>query len=273
MDVAAVEKLPPESISSKPIRERAAVCVEARSAKEQARKDLTELEQTREAAEWRDAEAAERARAAGEAEPKRSQVADHDKKTDAARHRLKIETLAEERAVNELQAVVEEHGPAWVESLDAELATIDDAWIEQVDAPKALHSQREAVSKVRKNVYGPSGRPILALGFTPQQLNGVDVIPVEEHGRRVKQRASILTEDVLAELSKLGKRPEPEPTRSPVEHPPPFGQTSKQKATTQEAIERGVAETAAEREAEAAEREARERARPKPRPLAESASQ
>src|SRR4051794_751405 len=95
-------------IDNGPIREAAAAWDAANATLESSRKDVIELEQTREAAEWRDAEAADRARAEGKAEPKRSHVAAHDKKLDDARHGLKVETLAEDRAFNALQGAVDE---------------------------------------------------------------------------------------------------------------------------------------------------------------------
>ena len=81
VSIAAIDSLPLyESISSSPICEAAAQHDATRAAIDQARKDVTEWEQTREAAEWRGADAAEKARAEGRTEPKRSNVVEHDRK-------------------------------------------------------------------------------------------------------------------------------------------------------------------------------------------------
>jgi hypothetical protein len=71
--------LPPyEAITEPHVRDAVAGLDSARSSREQARKDLIELEQTRSQAEWADAEAAEQARAEGRSEPRRTHTAAHD---------------------------------------------------------------------------------------------------------------------------------------------------------------------------------------------------
>ena len=90
----AVENLPSyEQISSKPIRDSAAALDMARATQQERRRDLIELEQTREQAEWRDAAAAEKALAERKPAPKRTYVAAHDRKTDDARHQVKVAQL------------------------------------------------------------------------------------------------------------------------------------------------------------------------------------
>lgn len=221
MDAADVMKLNAVQISSKPIAERVAALADARAAKETARKDVNEYELTREQAEWADAQASEEARAAGKPEPKRSHVAEHDRKLDEARHRHRVETLAEQRAVNDLQAVLDEHGQAWVESIVADLANLDDAWVEQVNALANLNARRASASAVMATVCGPTNR-LGAVPFAPREINGVDVVPIaDEWGQRIKQTAHIAPEDVLAGLLKLGTVPEPEPAK-PVVHAPPL---------------------------------------------------
>jgi chromosome segregation ATPase len=107
------------------IRDAAAAWDAAKAALESARKDLTELEQTREAAEWADAEAAEAARAEGKPEPKRSHVAAHDKKLDVARHEWKVAQLAEERTFDALQAALDEHAGEWSQTVEHDVQTLE----------------------------------------------------------------------------------------------------------------------------------------------------
>jgi len=87
-------QLPPYTEINHPvIREAAAAWDGARATLESARREVVELEQTAEQAQWADAEAAEQARAEGKAEPKRTHIAAHEKKLDAARHEAKVAEL------------------------------------------------------------------------------------------------------------------------------------------------------------------------------------
>jgi hypothetical protein len=214
-----VEKLGYEQISSEPIREAAAGLDAAKAACLSARRDLVELEQTREAAEWRDAEAADKARAEGKAEPKRSHVAAHDRKTDEARHEHKVATLAEARALDALQSALDEHGQTWVESIDAELAKLDDAWTEQVRELVALHAKRSAVIATKSKVCGPTGRSG-ALRFVPSAIQGLDWAS----GTNDRQTGYVEAGSVFSALSELGLAA-PVVEKEPQQHRPPLSRS------------------------------------------------
>jgi len=203
--VTSIDQLPaPESISSKPIATAAAALRDAAKDREQRRKDLVELEQTREAAEWRDAEAAEKARAEGKPEPKRTHVAAHDRKTDEARHELKVAELAVERTRQMLGAALDEHGEAWIEDVERELATHDEVWAAAVNTLIGLHGKRAAARAIARAI-GLRHPDVGACGFQRRQVNGVEFTS----GQPRDQLAWIYVEDVLAVLSDLGVPPEP----------------------------------------------------------------
>jgi hypothetical protein len=202
-------------IDHKEIREAAAAWDAAKTTLESARKDLTELEQTREAAEWRDAETAEKARAEGKAEPKRTHVAAHDRKTDEARHEFKVAQLAETRTFDELQAALDEHQIEWAQSIERDVQTLDDEWTAALNALITLHAQRSRVLAIRAQVVGEGRRAASALGFKPSQIRDLDFAT----GTNDRQMTGyVAVGDVFGRLADLGM-PEP-PAPEPVQHPP-----------------------------------------------------
>jgi hypothetical protein len=202
-------------IDQKDIREAAAAWDAAKAALDSARKDLTELEQTREAAEWADAEDADRARAeGGKPEPKRSHVAAHDKKLDAARHEHKVAQLADERTFNGLQDALDEHQDEWAESVEHDVAALDDEWTAAVNALVELHATRSRALAIRAMVVGDQ-RGAAALGLSPSQIRGIDF--ASGTGR---QTGYVAAGDVLVALAGLGM-PEPVVDTAPQEHAPP----------------------------------------------------
>jgi hypothetical protein len=209
-----VENLPPyEQISSEPIRQAAATLSAARSAKEQARKDLIELEQTRESAEWADAEASEQAQAEGRAEPKRTHVAAHDKKTDEARHKAKVSDLALTRARGALEAALDEHGQAWTDELATSVETMRVEWGNSVEGLIALHSQLNAALSVAR-VVGIGELPqVGALPFRRRQIANAEFATGQPD-----VPAFVDTGDVLAALASVIEV-EPVVEKVPVEHP------------------------------------------------------
>lgn len=211
----AVENLPPyEAISCTPISEAAAGLDAANAACLSAQRDLTELEQTREQAEWADAEAAEKARAEGTAEPKRSHVASHDKKLDAARHEHKVAKLAQTRARGALEAALAEHGEAWAGALTTSVEAMSAQWERVVGELIGLHGQLDAAVKVAR-VVGIGELPSVgALPFARKQIKNVEFAS----GQRPAP-AYVPTGDVLAALASVTE-PEPDIDTSPVEHPP-----------------------------------------------------
>jgi hypothetical protein len=208
-----VESLPSyEQISSEPIRETAAAFSAARAAKEQARKDLIELEQTREAAEWADAEAAEKARTEGKTEPKRSHVAEHEKKTDAARHELKVATLAETRARDALQAAVVEHGAAWAAEVAESVQALSAEWGNAVEGLVGLHGRLSAALSVARVVGVGKVPKVGALPFSRRQITNAEFASPQPD-----QPAYVGTGAVLAALARV-VQPESDADEAPAEH-------------------------------------------------------
>lgn len=203
----AVENLPPrESISCEAIREAAGAFDAARAAKEQRRKDVVELEQTREAAEWRDAEAAEKARAEGKPEPKRTHVAEHDKKLDAARHELKIVTISEQRACDTLEATISEHGPAWMEEVGKAVETLEAEWQNALERLTVLLSRRESARRVAEIVIGEQP----GVGFARLKLKQLQDLELGA-GTPSGQTGTVSVGELLASLADVGQPRPAEP--------------------------------------------------------------
>jgi hypothetical protein len=206
-------QLPPyDQIDQDEIREAAAAWDAAKASLESARRDVVELEGTREAAEWLDAEAAEKARAEGKPEPKRSHVAEHDKKLDQAQHEHRVAQLTEERTFNELQAALDEHQGEWAESIERAVKALDEQWAATVNQLTTLHAQRASVFTVRRLVVGGQ-RDVGIVGFTPSQIHDIEFAPFTH-----KQIGHVAVGDVLAGLADLGFEPAVE---TPVERPRP----------------------------------------------------
>jgi hypothetical protein len=146
----------------------------AKATLEGARKDLVVLEQTRDPAERRDAEAAQEARAAGKPEPKRSQVAAHDKKLDEARHWLKVETLSETQVFNSLQDALDEHADEWAESIERDVEALNEEWAVAINTLVEIHARRSRAIAIRAMVVGGDQRGVGALGFQSGQIRGID---------------------------------------------------------------------------------------------------
>lgn len=215
MDIT-VENLPPyEAITCTPIREAAAGLDAAKAAKLAARRDLTELEQTREQAEWADAEAAEAARSAGKPEPKRSHAAAHDRKTDEARHELKVAELALQRAEQNLADAIEQHGDAWGDEARESVEALTGQWAAQCGELTALHAQLASALSVARTVVGENRRGAATIGLTPAQIRDIEF--ASGQGRVT---GYVATPDVLAALAELGMPVEPDETK-PQQHRPP----------------------------------------------------
>jgi hypothetical protein len=208
----------PAAIDHAVISEAAAGWNAARAALETARKDVNELELTKEAAEWKDAEAAEAARAEGKPEPKRTHVAAHDKKLDEARHEQRIATLAEQRTFDALQAAVDAHQGEWAESVERDVEALDGEWADVVDQLLNLHARRTRALAVRRLVVGGGRRTDTALGFLIGQIHEIGFAS----GQGRNARGWIAAGDVLGALADLGM-PEPVIEPTPVQHRPPNG--------------------------------------------------
>jgi hypothetical protein len=211
----AIENLPHyEAISCTPISEAAAGLDAAKAACLSAQRDLTELEQTREQAEWADAEAAENARAEGKAEPKRSHIAEHDKKLDVARHEHKVAELAQTRACGALEAALAEHGEAWAYALTTSIEAMKTQWERGVGELIGVHGQLGAAVKVARAVGIGELPSVGVLPFARKQIKNVEFAS----GQRPAP-AYVSLGDVLAALASVTE-PEPDIDPSPVKHPP-----------------------------------------------------
>ena len=209
----AVENLPSyEQISSKPIRDSAAALDMARATQQERRRDLIELEQTREQAEWRDAAAAEKALAERKPAPKRTYVAAHDRKTDDARHQVKVAQLAFERAERDLIGSLERNGAAWATEVGEACENLFAAFASGVAELIAVHSKLTQASAVARVVIGDKRPHVGVIELDHRQLDGIEL------AQGSVRRAMVQVPDVLAALSSIGQ-PQPEP--QPVKHPAP----------------------------------------------------
>jgi hypothetical protein len=210
-------QLPPYTEIDHPvIREAAAAWDGARSTLTSARQEVVELEQTAEQAQWADAEAAEKARAEGKAEPKRTHIAAHEKKLDQARHEAKVAELAEDRAFNDLQSALDEHTATWAASVDADVQALDDEWQNALAALTTLHERRSSALAIRSMVVGETPNAG-AVGFTAWQIMNVELASGQAH-----EKGYVQTGDVLAGLAALGA-PKSLGAETPQQHRPPMG--------------------------------------------------
>jgi hypothetical protein len=201
-----------DRISESHIRDAAAAWDAAKAAHEQARKDLNELELTREAAEWRDAENVDRARSERKPDPRRTHVGAHDRKTDTAKHELKVRQLAAQRAERELLVALDKHGASWGEEVAHEAESLQEQFSMEVATLSELYGRLSNALSVGKVFTGGRQPRIGALDFSPRQVQGREYAS----GQPQSVRPYIAVGDVLAALSDLGKvEPEPEPVVQP----------------------------------------------------------
>jgi len=223
-------QLPPYAeISHSAIRDAAAGWNAAKADLNLRKRDVIELEQTREAAEWRDAEAAEAAPAAGKAEPKRSHVQAHDRQLDAARHEHKVATLVEGRASERLQAALDEHQGDWLSNATLEIEALSEAWNAAVATLADLHGKLGRAHRARgfaSNGDAENDGPGVltsAIRVSPRDVQGLDFAPLPAGSHPTPgslARAPKGTVDighVLAELAQMGRLPAPEPAPEPRE--------------------------------------------------------
>ncbi len=199
---------PASEISHSALRERATAVEKATADLNERRRDVVELEQTRPSAEWSDAEAAERARATGKAEPKRTHTAQHDRKLDDAKHESKVAELALKRARDELDVACERHGSEYAAELAAEVETTDAAWREAVESLVTLAARQERSHRLARLVGDEDVPSVEPLPFRHgRELQGLEI---PSGGPRT---GYVAVPDVLAGLLAVGVAPEPEPER------------------------------------------------------------
>ncbi len=157
---------------------------------------------------WRDAEAAKEALAAGRISPSGS-YADHIKKLDKLERDLKTTQLAAQSARGDLQAVLNEHGASWVESLVMRAEDFEHAWDETVATLTTLYGQRRALG-ARLEKLGADGPAMHGVRLKPAQLvdslNGerLELAYHPDGAARQRRRVVIGVGDVLAALADLG---------------------------------------------------------------------
>jgi hypothetical protein len=201
-----------EQISCKPISEAVAALDAARAEFDQRRKDLVELEQTREQAEWRDARASETARAEHKPEPKRSHVSAHDRKVDDGRHQLKVAQLAAERAERALADAIERHGDEWSQEVEETCDGLLKQWHSGVAELTTLHARLAAALGIRRAITEGKQPRVGAVEFLPAQIGGREWAG----GQGPTARPVAQVGDVLAAMAAVGTiAPEPEPVVQP----------------------------------------------------------
>ncbi len=227
------------------LRERATAVEKATADLNERRRDVVELEQTRPSAEWADAEAAEKARALGKTEPKRTHTAQHDRKLDDARHEAKIAELHLQRCRDELDIAVERHGSEYAAELRAEVETTDTAWREAVESLVTLAARRERSHRIARLVGDEDVPSVEPLPFRHgRELQGLEI---PSGGPRT---GYVAVPDVLAGLLAVGVAPGPEPEREKAKPSRPFAnqEPTSEKSKEQRWIEEGRAQRQAERD-------------------------
>lgn len=199
-----IDALPPANeIDHEVIRQAATTHAGALAALKATQKQLRD--------EWRDAEEAKAALAAGRTSPTAS-YSEHIKRLDKLERELKAAQEAVQSAHGDLQAVVDEHGDAWVESLAIRDEDLEQAWGKAVAALSGLFAQRTALSALRRKLGAeiPDIRSIrLKLGQLVDSLSGDTLAtgyPPDPWNPTAGQRrrAVIQAGDVLAALASLG---------------------------------------------------------------------
>ncbi len=201
-----VENLP----AHKPIAEAIAAHEAAQADHLAKRRDVTQLEQERPAAEWKQANAISEARAAGKPDPKSSFVDEHDRLIDKARMELKVATLAERRAEAALADAHTEHGAAYRTEVETLAARLDKRWDEATAALSKLHAERRAAVSTARQL-GSEHPPFRGIPVDVRR-EMVDAIELPSGANRV---GHVPVETVLAKLSLVGtSQAEPEPVRT-----------------------------------------------------------
>ncbi len=207
--------LTPDDVDHPAIREALIARRDARAETLRRKRDVIELEQTREQAGWTDARAVDEARVAGRPEPKRKHVVEHDQKLDTARHELKVAELAEQRAERKYGEALAKHHSEWVESVREDVASLEREWSDAVDALGELYARRCRADRMLTVATGGEAAAIGAIRVRPAQINGVDFAPIPDPTMRRNARAFIPVGDVLAMLSDLGRPELAEPIVAP----------------------------------------------------------
>lgn len=209
-----IDALPPaHEIDHPEIRQAAEQHQAARQQLKERQRAVRDLDDGREKAEWLDAKAAEEAIAAGKPTPKRHHVADHAKKVDDLEHEIKVAKLAADRARGDLQAVLNEHGAAWVESLASRAEDLEHEWDKSVAALISLYGERMAVGARIRRVGGETP-DVGFLRMQPAQLldslsgQRLELAYHPDGGARQRRRALIGAGDALAALANLGVKEE-----------------------------------------------------------------
>jgi hypothetical protein len=203
-------------IDHKEIRDAAAAWDAAKVSLDESKKSLIQLEQELPQAQHEDAAADEQLRAEG-GKPKlkgRPATQRHEKAIADAAHEQRVCQLAEERTFDALQAALDEHHAEWAETVERDVAALDDDWSAAVNALVELHATRSRALVIRAMLVGDQ-RGAAALGFKPSQIRGIDF-----QSGTARQIGYVGAVDVLAALADLGMPPVVVEA-APVEHAPP----------------------------------------------------
>ena len=193
-------QVPPyQEISHEAIAAKAAEWDVAKTTLAESKRSLVEAQQELPQSQWKDAGAAETARAEGKPEPKtRTHTQQHEKRIADLEHEQRVSQLAEQRAFDALQAALDQHQAEWADQIERETAALDEAWRDAVGALTALYAQRRRTIAIRGQVIGDGRR-------------GVQTVPLS---LAQAQSRSIAVGDLLAALTDVGM-PVPEPEPSP----------------------------------------------------------
>jgi hypothetical protein len=205
VNITTIEKLSPVAITCEPIRHAVEQLGVATEHHDEKRRDLVELEQTREAAEWADAEALDAARVAGKPAPRRTHVAAHDKRTEEARVEFKAAQIAIERARKELAAVIDEHGEAFAAEVRQAATEAIETWRSKVEELPAAHAEVVEALRVCRQ-FGGDWPVYEWVALKPKQLTD-GPIPL---GATIPTVKIVAAGDHIAALMELGQPKQPQ---------------------------------------------------------------
>jgi hypothetical protein len=217
------------------IRDAAAAWDAAKAALDESKKTHTQLELELPAAHLEDARADERLRAEGARLKGRPATQAAEKAIAAAEHEELVAQLIEETAFDALQAALD--GPAlgeWAESVEHDVAALDEEWMAAVNGLVELHATRSRALAIRAMVLGEQAHAE-KLGFTPAQIRGIEFA-----SHQARATGYVETGDVFAGLAELGMPPVVEAT--PVEHASPVKRGGSPMTRGQGPVEEEIAE-------------------------------
>jgi hypothetical protein len=178
----SIDQLPPyEQISEPHIRDAAGAVSAARAALDEAKKAHTQAELELPASEYKDAELAAEARAAGKPEPKtRQHTVAHEKRIRDLAHELKTCEVMALTASDGLEDAIEQYGETYAAEIEQTCSDLAGEWRQLVEQQITLHAKLQQASLVRSRVIpgAPQHVGVAAVGVKPGQI-GDKPEPVE----------------------------------------------------------------------------------------------